>query len=161
MEVVIEALSLHPELVPIAARWHFSEWGHTDPGGSLESWTASLARQASADQIPGPLVALADGAPAGGAGLVAHDMPGYEPADGLAPWLKGLYVAPAARRQGHRERLVRRVEAWAAALGHESLYLYTERGSAAQSLYERLGWQSIDVARYDGIDATVMRTGLA
>jgi len=161
MEIVIEALSRHPELVPVAAQWHHSEWGHTDPGGSLESWTAGLARQAGADQIPGTLLALADGVPAGVACLVAQDMPGYEPAAGLTPWLKGLYVAPAARRQGHGERLVRRIEAWAAALGHESLYLYTERGSAAQSLYQRLGWQSIDAARYDGIDATVMRTGLA
>lgn len=161
MEVVIEALSRHPGLVPVAAQWHFGEWGHTDQGGSLESWTAGLARQAGADQIPGTLVALADGVPAGVACLVARDMPGYEPAAGLTPWLKGLYVPPAARRQGHGERLTRRIEAWAAALGHESLYLYTERGSAAQSLYERLGWQSIDVARYDGIDATVMRIGLA
>lgn len=161
MEVVIEALSRHPGLVPVAAQWHFGEWGHTDPGGSLESWTAGLARQAGADQIPGTLLALADGVPAGVACPVARDMPGCEPAAGLTPWLKGLYVAPAARRQGHGERLTRRIEAWAAALGHKSLYLYTERGSAAQSLYERLGWQSIHVARYDGVDATVMRIGLA
>ena len=101
---------------------------------------------------------IADGAPVGVACLVARDMPGYEPAAGLTPWLKGLYVAPAARRQGHGERLVRRCEAWAAALGHDTLYLFTERGSAAQSLYERLAWQAIDAARYEGIDVTVMRT---
>jgi hypothetical protein len=49
----------------VAAQWHWSEWGHTDPGGSLESWTAGLAAQAGADQIPGTLLALADGAPVG------------------------------------------------------------------------------------------------
>lgn len=86
MNIVIEPLSRHPELVPVAARWHWSEWGHTDPGGTLESWTA--------------------------------------------------------------------------ALGHDTLYLFTERGSAAQSLYERLSWQPADAARYEGIDVTVMRTSL-
>ena len=161
MSIVIEALSRHPEAVPVAARWHWSEWGHTDPGGTLESWTAGLAGQADADQIPGTLLALADGAPVGVACLVARDMPGYAPAAGLTPWLRGLYVDPAARRQGHGERLVRRCEAWAASLGHDTLYLYTERGSAAQSLYERLAWQPIEAASYDGIDVTVMRTSLS
>jgi GNAT superfamily N-acetyltransferase len=160
MNIVIEPLSRHPELVPVAARWHWSEWGHTDPGGTMESWTAALAAQAGADQIPGTLLALADGAPVGVACLVARDMPGYEPAAGLTPWLKGLYVVPAARRQGHGERLVRRCEAWAAALGHDTLYLFTERGSAAQSLYERLAWLPADAARYEGIDVIVMRTSL-
>ncbi len=51
-------------------------------------------------------------------------------------------------------------EAMAASLGHRSLYLYTERGSPAQALYERLSWQAIHVGRYDGIDVTVMRTSV-
>jgi GNAT superfamily N-acetyltransferase len=56
--------------------------------------------------------------------------------------------------------LMRRREAWAASLGHQVLYLYTERDSAAQAFYDRLGWRAIDAAYYDGIDVTVMRTSL-
>jgi GNAT superfamily N-acetyltransferase len=160
MDVVVEPLSDHRELIPVTAEWHFREWGHTDPGGSLEAWTAGMARQASADQIPGTLVALVGGSPAGVVCLVAQDMPGYGPAAGLGPWIKGLYVAPSERRRGVGGVLVRRCEAWAASLGHHVLYLYTERRSGAQSLYERLGWQAIDAGYYDGIDVTVMRTFL-
>jgi GNAT superfamily N-acetyltransferase len=160
MDVVIEPLSNHPEAVPVAAGWHFREWGRTDPGGSLETWTAGLARQAGADQIPGTLIALGDGVPLGVVCLVAGDMWGYEPAAGLTPWIKGLYVIPPARRRGVGGLLVRRCEAWAASLGHEILYLYTERGSAAQALYERLGWQAVHAGRYEGIDVTVMRAFL-
>jgi GNAT superfamily N-acetyltransferase len=123
VDVIVEALGDHLDFVPEVAGWHWREWGRTDPAGSLESWTAGLARQAAADHIPGTLVALADGSPAGVVCLVAHDMPGYEPAARLSPWLKGLYVIPSARHRGHGELLVRRCEAWASSLGFDALYL--------------------------------------
>jgi GNAT superfamily N-acetyltransferase len=160
MDVVIEPLGRHPELIQVAAEWHWREWGHTDPGGSLESWTTALGGQADAVEIPGTLIALADGSPVGVVCLVAEDMPGYAPAAGLAPWVKGLYVIPGARGRGHGERLTRRCEAWAATLGHDALYLYSERGSTAEALYERLGWQTINTGRHEDIDVTVMRTSL-
>jgi GNAT superfamily N-acetyltransferase len=144
--------------MPVAAEWHFRECGHTDPGGSLEAWTAGLARQAGADQIPGTLIALVDGSPAGVVCLVAQDMPGYGPAAGLTPWIKGLYVVPSERRRGLGGLLVRRCESWAASLGHQVLYLYTERDSGAQALYEHLGWQATHAGHYEGINMTVMRT---
>jgi len=146
--------------VPVAAGWHWREWRHTDPGGSLESWTTALGGQADAREIPGTLIALADGLPVGVVCLVAEDMPGYAPAARLTPWVKGLYVIPAARGRGHGERLTRRCEAWAATLGHDALYLYTEHGSAAQALYERLGWQTISTGHYEDIDVSLMRTSL-
>jgi GNAT superfamily N-acetyltransferase len=160
MDIVIEPLSRHPQLVPVAAGWHWREWGHTDPGGSLESWTTALGGQADAREIPGTLIALADGLPVGVVCLVAEDMPGYAPAAGLTPWVKGLYVILAARGRGHGERLTRRCEAWAATLGHDALYLYTERGSAARALYERLGWQTISTGHYEDIFVSLMRTSL-
>ena len=157
----MEPLSSYPEAVPVVAEWHFREWGHTDPGGSLEAWTAGMARQAGADEVPGTLIAVAGRTPVGVVCLVGQDMAGYEPAAGLTPWLKGLYVIPSARRQGIGAILVRRCEALAASLGHEVLFLYTERGSGAQALYERLRWRAIHAGRYDGIDVTVMQATLA
>ena len=144
----------------MVAEWHFEEWGHTDPGGSLEAWTAGMARQAGADQVPGTLIALVGGAPVGVVCLVGRDMAGYEPAAGLGPWIKGLYVIPSARRQGVGGILVRRCEAWAASLGHKDLYLYTERDSGAQALYKRLNWRIIHTDHYDGIAVTVMQASL-
>lgn len=160
MDVVVEPLSNYPQEVPTVAGWHFREWGHTDPGGSLEAWTAGMARQAGADQIPGTLIALADRTPVAVVCLVAHDMPRYGPVVGLTPWIKGLYVIPSARRQGVGGLLVRQCEAWAASLGHNALYLYTRRASGAEALYERLGWRAIHAGRYDGIAVTVMRAAL-
>lgn len=158
MDLIIKPLSDHPELVRVAAKWHFDEWGHTDPGGSVDTWAAGMARQADADGIPGTLIALVDGTLAGVVCLVARDMPGYEPSAGLTPWIKGLYVDPSHRRRGVGGLLVRRCEAWAASLGHQQLHLYTERDSRAQVLYERLGWQAIHLGHYDGVAVTVMRT---
>ncbi len=160
MSIVIEPLANHQQAIPVAAEWHFREWGHTDPGGSLESWTAGMAEHADASQIPGKLIALRDGRPVGVVGLVENDMPGYEPASGLTPWIKGLYVDAPARREGIGTLLVRRCEAWAATLGHRDLYLYTERDSPAQALYASLGWQAIGTGHYEEIDVTVMRTSL-
>lgn len=158
MEVIVETLASHPDLVPIAAEWHFREWGHTDPGSTVEAWTAAMTSQIS--QVPGMLIALADGSPAGVVGVVRQDMPGYGPAAGLTPWVKGLYVAPSRRRHGVATLLMRHCEAMAASMGHRSVYLYTERGSPAEALYESLSWQAIHVGRYDGLDVTVMRTSV-
>jgi GNAT superfamily N-acetyltransferase len=160
MDLAVEPLSNYPEAVPTVAEWHFREWGHTDPGGSLESWTAGMARQAGAEKVPGTVIALADRTPVGVVCLVEQDMAGYEPAVGLSPWIKGLYVIPAARRQGVGGILVRQCETWAASLGHRALYLYTERDSGAQALYERLNWRAIHTGHYDGIAVTLMQASL-
>ncbi len=80
MDITVEPLSNYPDAVPMVAEWHFIEWGHTDPGGSLEAWTAGMASQASADKIPGTLIAVADGTPVGVVCLTGQDMPGYTPA---------------------------------------------------------------------------------
>jgi len=53
MDVVVEPLSSHPDAVPTVAEWHFRAWGHADPGGSLETWTAGMARQTGAGEVPG------------------------------------------------------------------------------------------------------------
>jgi len=160
MDTVVTALSDFPEFVPVVARWHWQEWGHTDPGGTLSAWTAGLARQADADDIPGTLVAVEAGAPVGAVCLVEQDMPGHPPVAELSPWIKGLYVDPSARRRGYGTLLMSRCEAWAAALGHDALYLYTERDSAAERLYTRMGWQLLRNDHYDGISASVMRKSL-
>jgi GNAT superfamily N-acetyltransferase len=118
---VVRALSDYPEFVPVVARWHWEEWGHTDPGGSPETWIAGLARQADADQIPGTLVAVADGVPVGAVYLVEHDMPGVVAVGSLSPRAKGMYVDQAARRRGYGTLLMSRCQAWAGDLGHRAL----------------------------------------
>lgn len=88
-------------------------------------------------------------------------MPGHEPAEGLTPWIRGLYVRESARRRGYGSLLLSRCETWAGALGHGNLYLYTERDSGAERLYTRTGWQLLRHDFYDGIEVSVMRKSLA
>jgi GNAT superfamily N-acetyltransferase len=160
MDALVTALSDYPEFVPVVAGWHWQEWGHTDPGGTVSAWTAALARQAGADQMPGTLVAVEAGTPVGAVCLVETDMPGHAPVAELSPWIKGLYVDPPARRRGYGTLLMSRCEDWAAALGHGVLHLYTERNSAAERLYTRIGWQVLRHDHYDGLAASVMRKSL-
>lgn len=48
MDAVVSALSDYPEFVPVVARWHWREWGHSDPAGSFahgqRAWPGRLAR---------------------------------------------------------------------------------------------------------------------
>src|SRR5258708_13157550 len=101
-----------------------------------------MSRSRSRSQ-PGTLVAVAERVPVGAICLVDGDMPGHDAVAGLSPWIKGLYVDQPARRQGYATLLMSRCETWAAALGRDILYLYTDRGSGAEQLYNRLPSQII------------------
>jgi hypothetical protein len=80
MAAVVSALSDYPEFVPVVARWHWREWGTL-----IQPGPCAHGRQAGADQMPGTLVAVAQGAPVGAVCLVEHDMPGHEAVAGMSP----------------------------------------------------------------------------
>ena len=123
----------HEELIPVIAKWHWDEWGHADPTGSLESWTSGLQGRTAVDAIPTTYVALSDrGEPIGSVVLVEQDMDTHPE---LSPWLAGLYVLPAYRGRGLGTALARHATDRCIAMGFEKLYLYTSR---ARSLYGRL-----------------------
>ena len=101
-------------------------------------------------------VAFHGGEPVGTASLVRHDLPGRED---LSPWLAGVFVLPAHRRQGHAAALVRRVEAEARRHGFPVLWLYTVQ---AAGLYARLGWEDAGEERdgESGRQVRLMRRAL-
>jgi predicted N-acetyltransferase YhbS len=148
--VRIESIADHPDLVEAIARWHWDEWGHVDPGGSLASWTAGLRRRTNRGRIPTTYVALDADELLGSVPLVEHDMATRRD---LAPWLAGLYVAPAHRGRGVGSALARHAVRQAAAMGVGRLYLYT---GPARGFYERLGWRAIADERYEGEPVVVM-----
>ena len=148
--VRIESIADHSDLVETIARWHWDEWGHVDPGGSLASWTAGLRRRTNRARIPTTYVALAGGEPLGSVTLVEHDMDNRRD---LTPWLAGLYVAPAHRGRGVGSALARHAVRQAAAMGVGRLYLYT---GPARGFYERLGWRVIADEWYEGQPVVVM-----
>ncbi len=148
--VWIESIADHLDLVATIAEWHWAEWGHADPGGSLASWTEGLRRRTNRERIPTTYVALDGGELLGSATLVEHDMATRRD---LSPWLAGLYVAPAHRGRGVGSALVRHAVRRAAAMGVGRLYLYT---GPARGFYERLGWRPIADEWYEGQPVVVM-----
>jgi GNAT superfamily N-acetyltransferase len=150
MTLRIEPLADHTHLVPRIAAWHWEEWGHGDPAGSLASWTSGLGERLGRDSLPATYVALQADAPVGSVSLVEQDMATHPE---LAPWLAGLYVEPRWRGRGVGGRLVRHAIERADAIGLPCLYLYT---TTAAGLYRRFGWELAFDEHYGGEVVTVM-----
>ena len=150
----IELLGEHAAFVPNVASWHWDEWGGGYPDSSLEEWTRQLAIKTRTDGLPCSWIALVDGTPAGS---VTLELDGVEPRPELTPDLAGLFVLPVYRNRGIGSALVRTCEDGARTFGVRHLYLYTEE---AEALYQRLGWETIDRAQFQGEDAAIMRKTL-
>ena len=150
----IASIADHLDLVETIACWHWEEWGHADPGGSLESWTEGLRSRTNRDRIPTTYVALEGEELLGSVTIVEHDVDTHPE---WTPWLAGTFVAPGRRGQGVASTLVRHAVRAAAGMGVVRLYLYTE---SARGLYERLGWHPILEEEYDGRVVTIMAIDL-
>ena len=138
------------DLVPTIAAWHWAEWGHTDPGGSLARWTAGLRRRVGRHVIPTVLVAFAGAEPVGSVALVEYDMSIWRQ---YSPWLSGMFVVATHRGRGIGSALLAACEAEAAGLGVESLYLYTH---SAEDFYRRYGWSVVARDAYGGETVAIM-----
>jgi GNAT superfamily N-acetyltransferase len=151
----IHLLGECPHLASTVAPWHFDEWGHLYPGGTVDGWLDHIRTRMNADRIPMTLVALdARGEPVGTAALTEHDMETHRE---LSPWLGGVYVVPTARGRGIASALIEELMGRAAARGIPGLYLYT---NGAEGLYRKLGWSVLAREPYMGRDVTIMTTTL-
>ena len=150
----VESIADHLDLVDTIARWHWDEWGHTDPKGSLQSWTEGLRERTKRDAVPTTYVALDGAELLGSVTLVENDM---STRPDLTPWLAGVYVKQERRLQGVGTTLVRHAVQKAAEMGIKRLYLYTH---SARAFYEKLGWQHIADSYYEGQDVSIMAIDL-
>ncbi len=104
-----------PELVDQVAAWGFAEWGHLNPGQTLQSRTARIRETMNADRVPIVLVALDDaGALVGTASLLFDDLEG----DPRNPWLASVFVPAEQRGKGIASALVVAIEDAARRLGY-------------------------------------------
>lgn len=146
----IQSLADYPNYIATIGRWHWQEWGHADPEGTLESWIEGIAGRANRDVIPTTLVALDGDELMGSVCLVESDM---DIRKALTPWVAGLLVAPDYRNQGVGTSLMEHAMAFARELGVPKLYLYT---ATAEAMYHRIGWRTIETAHYEGDDVAIM-----
>jgi GNAT superfamily N-acetyltransferase len=151
--MTITPLADCPRFAPVIAQWHYAEWGHLYPGGTVAGWLDHIQTRMNADRIPMTIIAFDDrDEPVGTAALTEHDM---ETHPELSPWLGDVYVIPAARRRGVARALIGDLISRAADLGVHDLYLHT---NAAEALYQKLGWRVLGREPYMGQEVTLMTT---
>ena len=152
MEIV--PLVERPEHVDQVAAWGFAEWGHLNPGQTLQSRTAQIRESLTVDRVPIVLVALDDaGTLVGTASLLFDDLEG----DPRNPWLASVFVPAERRGEGIASALVAAVEAAARRLGYPMLYLFT---TSAARLYAGRGWRALERREYRGEHIRVMDKAL-
>ena len=85
------------------------------------------------------------------AGTVSLSMPPSEtgPFRGI---VQNLFVSPYHRRKGLARQMLAELERQALSYDRWNLMLDTMQGSAAETLYHRLGWEKLGVVRDYGID---------
>ena len=143
-----------PEFVDQVAAWGFAEWGHLNPGQTLQSRTAEIHERMNVDRLPIVLVALDDADMlVGTASLLFDDLEG----DPRNPWLASVFVPAGQRGKGIASALVVAIEDAARRLGYPILYLFT---TSAARLYGRLGWRALERRDYRGEHIQVMDKAL-
>lgn len=158
MDVTVEPLWGHADLVPVLAAWHHEEFGHlydrrvwnreiatleleamARPGSSDVTWVAYEGSHLDEHSLLGSVSLIG-----------SDDLAGFEH---LSPWLASLYVAPRARGRGIAGRLVAHVLDAAAERGDAYVHLFT---SGQERYYLDRGWRPVATVDLGGHAATVM-----
>lgn len=136
MNVTIDFLKNHPNLVETCARWSFEEWGRYTPEKTLADFIASRKKYAQHDsKLPLTIIALIDDKPVGMCSLV--ETRGILP--DLCPWLAALYVEPEYRNRGIGALLEEKIGDVAREFGYQKIYCFTSDKTVVP-WYEKHGW---------------------
>ena len=146
----IELLADRPEFIPQLAEWHFREWAYLRPGDSVANRIKLLRERSGRTELPITFVASSGAELLGSAMLMHREMDTHPQ---FTPWLAGVFVAPAQRRQGIARALIEHVIRAAAAHGYSTVYLFTP---SAQAFFSHLGWSIVEHTRYRDADVTIM-----
>jgi GNAT superfamily N-acetyltransferase len=136
LSLEIVTLSARSHLAWAVAGWLLDEFRHARSPSHDEQVAKLLVQKAPEETF----VLFDEGVPVGTASLVMNDLPSRPD---LTPWLASVLVLPEFRGRGYSARLVRQVEAKAAASA-TVLWLYTW---TAEPLYARLGWERVGLER--------------
>lgn len=147
----LSLLAHHPHLIPQLADWYYHQWGHLNPGHSVEKEIERLQIYLNTEKIPLIVVGLEGDKFVGAAQLKFREMPQFPEKE---HWLGGVYVAKAYRGRGRGAQIVRRNIEFAKSFGVQNLFLQTE--SLDGGLYKRLGWEPVEQVHHRGVDVLVM-----
>jgi GNAT superfamily N-acetyltransferase len=162
LEIRIEYLANHPELVDELARLSWKEWQevYQQRDETLEDSLKNYRGRMNIDRLPLTLVAVRAGRAEnsgseseliGMVSLKFHDM---DTRPDLDPWLGGLLVLPEWRNRGVGTMLMHRATEEARRLNVPRLFLWT---ASAEGLYLKLGWRTIERTDYCGLRIVIMQ----
>lgn len=143
-------LADHAASIPVVAMWQQSEFGYLAPSVTMEQRVARLQQSLQKGALPVALLAMSsDDQLVGVASILASTLTHKH----LTPWLSAVFVPAQFRGKGIASALSLCAAQEARSMGFDQLYLFTPRN---ESLYARLGWQTIENARLDNTPVTIM-----
>lgn len=155
MNINIAYLRDYPQHLQLVAQWIFNEWGHYNPGSTLDKAISKLTDHLNKDSLPMTFIALENDQPVGTCSLRNND--GIRP--DLTPWLGSLYVEPNFRGRGIGEKLIHTVINKAQNMKFQKLYLLAF-DPTLPNWYRKLGWQGIGADVLNGYPVTVMERAI-
>lgn len=132
------------------AEWHQKAFGYMNPTITIDHRKARLRETLRRRELPLTMVACS---PTGAAICTATLLPETLTHPHLAPWLSMVVVPPESRGQGIASTLSLRLTYEAARMGFETIYLFTSQN---ESLYRRLGWETIETSDLNGLRIAIM-----
>ena len=152
--MVIRYLADHPEVLGSLAAGFKAQWSAHFADQSVDAIKMGFANCCRDNGLPISLVAMV-GPAFGGTASLRPESGTVSPT--LGPWLTHLYVDPPLRNQGIGTALIHAVEGEAIRHGFAELYAATAR---AAELFERLGWNLVEVVEHQGDRVNVLRKPL-
>lgn len=133
-------LADRPDLAGKLAELHWREWGDEPGREQLSWWVANAAQAVRRTRVPLAVIALGpDDEVLGGIGLHQFDL---EARQDRSPWVVGTIVRPDRRGQGIGHALMASLEAWAAGIGIDQVWVAT--GGLAVAFYQQCGWEPVE-----------------
>ena len=138
----------------LLCQWYELEW-HIPPEATLER----LADTHPEAQAPFHRILYKNDVPVATGGLhtVVNILKIHPELERYGPWISLLYSVPELRGKGIGALLCTDITELARQAGFSAIYLYTY---TAESLYARLGWETIDSLPYKGYENALMRKQL-
>jgi len=135
-------LNERPKYIKTISEWLYKEWGHLNPGSTLESAIQRIKERSEGNNIPSIFVAEIKGEAVGTVSLVKYDM---DIRTELSPWVASLFVNKKFRHRKIGRKLMSFIESFAKEISIPKIYLFSPN---KQNMYRKLGWQPIEELEY-------------
>lgn len=150
MELVLDYLANHTELVEPITELAHAEFSYLNPGRSIQARKERIIQHLNHDKLPIAFVLFKNHDFAGTISLREVDIDSYSH---VSPWLGSVIIVPHMRGQGLGSWMVAEAMKHAMNLGINKWYLFTPD---RESFYAKLGWQTIDKVVHQNIPGVVM-----